>query len=83
MLTKGKLVLIPNLVEEAAMLEWAGIDFGEQETYKLSKSIKVRQGAIFIFCLEIGLNVGCFAPPVLGQSLRHLARLPHCRRNSR
>ena len=32
---------VPNVEEEAAMLEWAGISFGEEFTYKLSKSIKV------------------------------------------
>jgi hypothetical protein len=29
------------VVEEARMFEWAGISFGEEETYKLSKAIKV------------------------------------------
>ena len=42
MLTKNKLVVMPNLQQEAAMLEWAGIDFGEAEIYKLNKSMKVR-----------------------------------------
>lgn len=32
---------VPNLQEEARMLEWAGVSFGEDFTYKLSKSIKV------------------------------------------
>jgi hypothetical protein len=33
---------MPNFNEEAEMLEWAGISFGEEDTYKLGKSIKVR-----------------------------------------
>lgn len=32
---------VPNLDEEAQMLEWAGISFGEEFTFKLSKSLKV------------------------------------------
>jgi hypothetical protein len=32
---------VPNLEEEAQMLEWAGISFGEEFTFKLSKSLKV------------------------------------------
>ena len=33
---------VPNLQEEARMLEWAGVVFGEEFTYKMSKSIKVQ-----------------------------------------
>lgn len=40
MLTQDKAFVIPNFFEEAEMLEWAGISFGETETFKLSKSIK-------------------------------------------
>jgi len=40
MLTKNKTFAIPNFFDEADMLEWAGISFGEEETYKLQKSIK-------------------------------------------
>jgi hypothetical protein len=32
---------MPNFIEEAEMLEWAGVSFGEEDTYRLSKSIKV------------------------------------------
>lgn len=32
--------MIPDIVEESRMFEWAGLSFGEEETYKLSKSIK-------------------------------------------
>lgn len=35
MLTKNKTFAIPNFFDEADMLEWAGISFGEEETYKL------------------------------------------------
>lgn len=41
MLTKGKTFTIPNFTEEAEMLDWAGINFGEDNTLRLSKSIKV------------------------------------------
>lgn len=40
MLTKDKTFVIPNFMEEAEMLEWAGVSFGETETFKMSKSIK-------------------------------------------
>jgi hypothetical protein len=32
---------MPNFIEEAEMLEWAGVCFGEEDTYRLAKSIKV------------------------------------------
>jgi hypothetical protein len=41
MLTKDKVFIIPNVVEESRMFEWAGISFGEEEMLKLSKSMKV------------------------------------------
>lgn len=41
LLTRGKHFIIPDIMEEARMFEWAGINFGEEETYKLTKSIKV------------------------------------------
>jgi hypothetical protein len=28
-------------MEEARLFEWAGVSFGEEETYKLSKALKV------------------------------------------
>jgi radial spoke head protein 4A len=40
LLTKDKNFVIPNFDEEAEMLEWAGISFGEENTLKLAKSIK-------------------------------------------
>jgi radial spoke head protein 4/6 len=33
-------VVIPDIVEEARLFEWAGISFGEDETHKLAKSIR-------------------------------------------
>ena len=40
LLTKDKLFVIPNFREEAELLEWAGISFGEEATLKLQRSIK-------------------------------------------
>lgn len=40
LLTKNKTFAIPNFDEEAEMLEWAGISFGEENTLRLQKSIK-------------------------------------------
>ena len=40
LLTKNKAFVIPNFDEEAEMLGWAGISFGEEEMYMLGKSIK-------------------------------------------
>lgn len=40
---------MPSFAEEAEMLEWAGVCFGEEDTYRLAKSIKrlaVMSGAI-------------------------------------
>lgn len=39
-LSKTKKFVIPNFDEEAEMLEWAGVCFGEEDTYRLGKSIK-------------------------------------------
>jgi len=40
LLTKNKTFCIPNFSEEAEMLDWAGISFGEDNTLRLQKSIK-------------------------------------------
>ena len=40
MLTRDKTFIIPNIVEEQRMFEWAGIVFGEDTSVKLSKAIK-------------------------------------------
>ena len=33
-------VVLPNFVEEAAMFEWAGVCFGEEEAFQIQNSIK-------------------------------------------
>jgi hypothetical protein len=35
-------VAIPDLLNDAAMFEWAGVNIGEEEAYLLMKSLKVR-----------------------------------------
>ena len=42
-LIQQKEFAMPNFQEEAEMLEWAGICFGEEDTYRLGKSIKVNR----------------------------------------
>lgn len=32
--------VIPDIVEESRLFEWAGLSFGEDEVYKLSKSLR-------------------------------------------
>ena len=39
LLTQSKFVM-PNFAEDAEMLEWAGIDFGEEDTYRMGRSFK-------------------------------------------
>lgn len=39
-LNKDRVYCIPNFAEEAEMLDWAGINFGAMDTYKLQNSIK-------------------------------------------
>lgn len=39
-LSKSKKFVIPNFDEEAEMLEWAGVCFGEEDTYRLGKAVK-------------------------------------------
>lgn len=48
-LIEAKEFAMPNFVEEAEMLEWAGVCFGEEDTYRLSKSIKVTQFILIYF----------------------------------
>jgi hypothetical protein len=35
LLEVGRQFTIPNFMEEREMLQWAGIDFGEKDTFKL------------------------------------------------
>jgi hypothetical protein len=39
-LSKDKKFAMPNFNEEAEMLDWAGINFGEETTYLLQQSLK-------------------------------------------
>ena len=48
LLTKDKLFVVPNFAEEAEMLEWAGISFGEENTLRLQRSIKVSQSLLLL-----------------------------------
>jgi len=40
LLTKNQSYIMPNISEEAAMFEWAGISFGDDTVYMLQKSLK-------------------------------------------
>ena len=40
LIAKGEEYAIPNLVEQMKMLEWAGVNFGEDNVYILQKSLK-------------------------------------------
>jgi len=48
MLSRQHKFVMPNIQEEAEMLEWAGVSFGEEETYKLQKSLKVSKASRII-----------------------------------
>jgi hypothetical protein len=62
---------VPNLEEEAQMLEWAGISFGEEFTYKLSKSLKVSNRKFQIYVLATRDYEWSQLPSLLRQNLRH------------
>jgi len=47
---------MPNFADEAEMLEWAGICFGEEDTYRLGKSIKVSLSKKLINFVETCCN---------------------------
>jgi radial spoke head protein 4A len=40
LLSKSQKFATPNMEHICEMLEWAGISFGEEEMYKLNKSVK-------------------------------------------
>lgn len=40
LLTKDQKYIMPNISEEAAMFDWAGINFGDDNVYMLQKSLK-------------------------------------------
>ncbi len=67
LLTKDKLVVMSNLQEEADMLKWAGIDFGDEEIYKLNKSMKVSFQHLNI--IETGSAIRCIETTFLGQDI--------------
>ena len=48
LLSTNKTFQIPDLAEEAEMLEWAGVSFGEDNIIRLQKSIKV----IYLLCRQ-------------------------------
>jgi hypothetical protein len=48
LLSKNKTFIMPNVQEEARLFEWAGVSFGEEETYKLSKAMKRGFNNLFI-----------------------------------
>jgi len=67
---KAKQIVLPNFAEEAEMLEWANIGFGEEDSYKLQHSIKrlcVMSGAdkvrfvgkIYGTCQDYWVLTGC------------------------
>lgn len=69
---------VPNLEEEAHMLEWAGISFGEEFTYKLSKSLKVSNRSFQISVIATRDYEWSQLPPILRQSPRNKCRLLGC-----
>ncbi len=38
-----KTYCIPNMAEDSEMLDWAGLNFGAQDSHKFQASIKVRE----------------------------------------
>ena len=40
LLTRNQALRIPNLEVQSQMLEWAGVDFGEENIYLMQKSLK-------------------------------------------
>jgi len=58
--------VVPCLDEEADMLEWAGISFGQDFTYKLSKSLKVSSPLLLNRRFaETGCHEWCKLPQIL------------------
>lgn len=51
LLTKDKVFVIPNVMEEARMFEWAGVSFGEEKTFLISKALKVLKYIFYIIFL--------------------------------
>jgi hypothetical protein len=49
LIQKGKKFILPNFDDEVEMLQWAGISFGTDDSFRLQKSIKVCAFAFVIF----------------------------------
>jgi hypothetical protein len=75
MLTKDKVFIIPNVVEESRMFEWAGISFGEEEMFKLGKAMKVIILLIDNIWIETCSFEWSFPIEILGKGLRYSERL--------
>lgn len=69
-------------MEEAKILEWAGVSFGEEESYKLSKSIKVFCFSDLIDVIETCLTQWSFNSQVLGEDIRYQEGLLGNRRSA-
>ena len=41
LIKKNKTFVLPNFEDEVEMLQWAGISFGTDDSFRLQKSIKV------------------------------------------
>jgi hypothetical protein len=52
LLSKDKVFTIPNINEEARMFDWAGVSFGEEKTFLMSKAIKVNTLFINNYCVR-------------------------------
>lgn len=63
---RTKTFIVPNINEEARMFEWAGVGFGEEKTFMLSKAMKVLLYLIQCLTLEITFCEWCISNQVLG-----------------
>jgi hypothetical protein len=50
---------MPNFADEAEMLEWAGVSFGEEDSFKLQKSMKVTLHSEVYFEIETSSTKWC------------------------
>ena len=80
MIAKNKLFVLPNFDDEIEMLQWAGISFGTDDAFRLSKSIKVST-------LKLTNSASRHyersrASTLLWQDLRYPERLLDCQRRT-